>query len=77
MRTLGKILFRLILSLLFFHFAEVIMGKTFQFPAQEVCDYYVDMIWKSVTIQAFITQEWFESKLLDAVMNDVLVTLKP
>lgn len=53
------------------------MGITFQFPAQEVCDCYVDVIWNSVTNQALITQEWFAPKLFDAVMNVVLVTLKP
>lgn len=42
----------------------------FQFPAQAVCDYCVDVIWDSVTNQALISQE-------HAVMNGVLVTLKP
>lgn len=70
MRTLGK-------NILLFFFAKVIMGITFQFPAQEVCDCHVDVIWNCVTNQALITQEWFASKLLDAVMNVVLVTLKP
>ncbi len=53
------------------------MGIMFQFPAQAVCDYCVDVIWDSVTNQALISQEHFTSKLLDAVMNGVLVTLKP
>jgi len=50
------------------------MGLMFQFPAQEVCDCYVDVIWNSVTNQTLITQE---SKLIELVINVVLVTLKP
>jgi len=69
MRTLGKNIL-----LLFFHFAKVIMGLTFQLPAQEVCDCSVDVIWNSVTNQTLITQE---SKLIELVINVVLVTLKP